>query len=232
MTAPSVRVLKTTRMPPEPPCQSATVSIVSPPLLRIPQALRAQVYVACGVLGSRERTIVSLTSACPRTEERQSDAFRVTRNSLLTCRLLSEEGAAELYASNDFFIRVNRNQGLDPLHHLRGSLVRSLTRLTVHLRVAACCIGLYCDRSVRPWNVPPAKPGRDSPLSLATYTDYDTHHAPHSASSADWSHSMLSEWHRVGTSTFDRTSGRRAACVSTSSAMRRTQLRANLRFNS
>lgn len=139
---------------------SLTDSVDVPPFLRLPALLRNLIYAAANVLGGglqegvpvwKYRRFINLNNNGSPQDEYRREGFQVTYALLLSCRAIYEEVVPIVYSSNHFFIRYCDTDSLGALNRLSSLAVRSLRRLTVHLRTASCGLGRPCDREVDPW---------------------------------------------------------------------------------
>lgn len=166
-------------------------------LLRLPEALRQSIYHHAGILGSDGACVISLSSRCPRVpgRNRPAPAFHTTWSLLCTSRVIYGEVAAQVYANNRFYLRVRDKQDFDVLRNLSLSSLRSLTWLTLHLNVVSCGLGLYCDLSVRPWDIRYGSNERDTPMRLSNQSESYEDHAAESSASQPWH--WIREWHAI-----------------------------------
>lgn len=172
---------------------------LQPPFWRLPAHLRLRICAHAGVLGLERASLISLVSHPDKMYRDRVLASTTTRSLLLTCRVLRQEIASEVYSKNRFCMRIQSVEDFEVLYRLTSTSIRSLRWMTLHLNVASCGLGLYCDSSLRTWSIPRGRPGRDAPLSLAGIFDQDPVSLQGSSPLADRSDALIRGWQKVWT---------------------------------
>lgn len=143
------------------PSKRGKVSDSSSLLLRLPPAIRRQIYLEAGVItGQRiDLTVVYFSR-------------RFFYNFLFVCRNIYAEISHVIYSENSFVVQSgDPRKNLQALRNLTTSSVSALTSLTVHLNGVPCCLYCCCGRYIDVSGIPCSNRGHKESLAKSIPID-------------------------------------------------------------
>ena len=153
----------------------AASSTSSSPFLRLPPAIRCQIYLQSGVctgqiidLSLRARVLYGSAGTVRYLRLERRDFYTL----LFLCRTIYAELSHIIYSENSIIVQhSSREDGFQNVRNLTTVSTSALRSLTVHLNGALCCLYGCCGRSMDTYRIPCPNRGRKDSLVNAVPID-------------------------------------------------------------